>query len=141
MKASFELEAESSLDSLSKISDFIISSTRGSGLDQRETFHLMAAVDEACTNIIKYSGSGKIEIKCDVEDGQVAVEIRDDGVAFNPLEALEPKLDLPIEERRVGGLGIHFIRTLMDEVRYEREGGKNVLTMILQHRRGDFLCD
>lgn len=134
MKASFELAAESSLDALSEIGDFILGLTRGSELDQRETFHLMTAVDEACTNIIKYSGSGKIEIKCDVEDGQVAVQIRDDGVAFNPLEAPVPKLDLPLEERRVGGLGIHFIRTLMDEVRYERKGGKNVLTMILRHR-------
>jgi serine/threonine-protein kinase RsbW len=138
MKVRFELEAESSLEAISRISDFILSSMRGSGLDQRETFHLMTAVDEACTNIIKYSGSGKIEIKCDVEDGQVAVQIGDDGVAFNPLEAPEPKLDLPLEERRVGGLGIHFIRTLMDEVRYERKGGKNVLTMVLRHRRGDF---
>lgn len=135
MKARFELEAESSLDALSRISDFIISLAGGSGLDQRETFHLMTAVDEACTNIIKYSGTGKIEIKCDVEDGQVTVQIRDDGVAFNPLEAPVPKLNLPIEERQVGGLGIYFIRTLMDEVRYEREGGENVLTMTLQNRR------
>ncbi len=137
MKASFELEAESSLEYLSRIGDFVLDSTRGSGLDQRETFHLMTAVDEACTNIIKYSGSDEIEIKCEVKDELVVVQIKDDGVAFNPLEAPTPDLNVPLEERKVGGLGIHFIRTLMDDVKYERREGKNMLTMTLRHRQNN----
>jgi len=132
MKASFELAAKSSLDNLPRIGDFILDSTRGSGLDQRETFHLMTAVDEACTNTIKYGDSNEIEIKCDVEDGQVVLQIIDDGIAFNPLEAPTPDLNVPLKERKVGGLGIYFIRTLMDDVRYERKGEKNVLTMIIR---------
>jgi anti-sigma regulatory factor (Ser/Thr protein kinase) len=134
MRASFELVAKSSLDDLSKISDFILDSTRGSELDQRETFHLMMAVDEACTNIIKYGGSDEIDVKCDVEDDLVVVQITDDGVAFNPLEAPKPDLNAPLEEREVGGLGIYIIRALMNDVKYEREGGKNVLTMSIRHQ-------
>lgn len=139
MKASFELKAKSSLEDLSRIGDFILESTRGSGLDQRERFHLMTAVDEACTNIIKYGGSTEIEIRCIVEDELVEVQITDDGVAFNPLDAPTPDLRVPLEEREVGGLGIHFIRTLMTEVRYERRVGKNILSMTLRHRQNNNL--
>ena len=135
MKAGFELRAKSSLDNLSNISDFVLGSVRESGLDQREIFHLMMAVDEACTNIIKYGCSDEIDIKCEVEDEQVIVEIRDVGLAFNPLEAPALDLDVPIEEREVGGLGIYLIRTLMDDVKYERREEKNVLTVTIRHRR------
>jgi anti-sigma regulatory factor (Ser/Thr protein kinase) len=134
MRASFELRARSSLDDLSKISNFILASTRGAGLDRREKFHLMTAVDEACSNIIKYGGSDEIDVKCEVEDGLVVVEIRDEGVAFNPLDAPKPDLNAPLEVREVGGLGIYFIRTLINDVKYERQGGKNVLTMTIRHQ-------
>ncbi len=135
MKAYFELKTTSSLDDLSKISDFILGSTKESGLDQGEIFHLVMAVDEACSNIIKYSNSDEIDIKCEVEDEQVVVKIADEGLAFNPLEAPAPDLNAPLEEREVGGLGIYFIKTLMNEVKYERYGEKNILTMTLSHRR------
>ncbi len=139
MKASFGLVARGSLDELPKISDFILDSTRGSGLDQRERFHLMTAVDEACTNVIKYGGSTEIEIRCHVEGELVEVQITDDGVAFNPLEAPTPDTNAPLEEREVGGLGIHFIRTLMTDVKYERREGRNNITMTLRHRQNNIL--
>lgn len=139
MMASFELIARSSPESLPEISEFILSATKGSGLDEREAFHLMMAVDEACTNIIKYGRSGEIEIRCDVEDGQVEVEIRDEGVPFNPLEAPAPKIKAPLEERKVGGLGIYVIRTLTEDLRYERRGGRNVLTMAISHKKDRIL--
>jgi serine/threonine-protein kinase RsbW len=135
VKSSFELKAKSSLEDLSRIGDFILESTRGSGLDQREKFHLMMAVDEACTNIIKYGGSDEIEIRCHVEDELVEVQIRDDGIAFNPLKAPTPDISAPLEEREVGGLGIYFIRTMTNDLKYERREGKNVLSMTLRHRR------
>lgn len=139
MKLSFDLATKSSLDELSKISDFILDSTRGSGLDQRERFRLMMAVDEACTNIIKYGGSTEIEISCDVEGELVVVEIRDDGAHFNPLETPDPDLNVPLAERKVGGLGIYIIRTLMTDLKYERREGKNNLTMVLRHRQNNIL--
>ncbi|HOO54705.1 MAG TPA: ATP-binding protein [Methanothrix sp.] len=139
MKASFGLLARGSLDELPKISDFILDSTEGSELDQRERYHLMMAVDEACTNIIKYGGSTEIEIRCHVEGERVEVEITDDGVAFNPLEAPAPEISAPLEEREVGGLGIHFIRTLTTDVKYEHRQGKNNLTMTLRHRQNNIL--
>ncbi|PKL55888.1 MAG: ATP-binding protein, partial [Methanomicrobiales archaeon HGW-Methanomicrobiales-6] len=63
------------------------------------------------------------------DDDAVRVTIIDDGVAFDPLTAPPPPLDVPAEERPIGGLGIHFIRTVMDSVTYARKDGKNVLSM------------
>jgi anti-sigma regulatory factor (Ser/Thr protein kinase) len=135
MRTSFELKTGSSLDELTRITDFVLGSVRGSSLADRERYHLVMAVDEACTNIIRYGGSCEIRVKCEVGDDMVVVEIRDDGVTFNPLEAPTPDLDLPLEERVVGGLGIYFIKTLTDEVKYERRDGKNILTMTFRHRQ------
>jgi hypothetical protein len=56
-------------------------------------------------------------------------EVEDDGRPFNPLEAPPPDLDRPIEERPVGGLGLHIVRTVMDTVAYRRQGSHNVLTV------------
>lgn len=133
MKASFQMRATASPESLVEISRFIFEAARGSDLDEREAFHLMMAADEACTNIIKYGRSGDIEIKCDVVDGKVEVEIRDDGVPFDPLEAPLPDIKAPLHRREVGGLGIYFIRSLTDDLRYERRGGKNILKMAVSH--------
>ena len=103
MSTSFELKTVSSLAELTRITDFVLGSVRESKLADRDMYHLVMAVDEACTNIIKYSGSGEIRVKCEVGDEQVVVEIRDDGVAFNPLRSPAPNLDLPLEERVAGG--------------------------------------
>ena len=64
-----------------------------------------------------------------LEGGRLTIDVSDDGIAFNPLDATPPNLDLPIMERPVGGLGIHIVRTVMDHVEYQRRDGHNVLTM------------
>ena len=64
--------------------------------------------------------------------GVVTAEVSDDGRAFDPLKVPPPDLESDLQSRPVGGLGVHFIKTLMDEVSYRREGGRNILTM---HKR------
>ena len=56
--------------------------------------------------------------------------VTDDGHPFNPLEAPEPKTDLPIEDRPIGGLGIHLLRELSDGMTYERRNGRNQVTIV-----------
>ncbi len=56
--------------------------------------------------------------------------IADDGVPFNPLGAEAPDIDASLEEREIGGLGIHLVRSLMDDVSYQRRIGKNVMTLV-----------
>jgi serine/threonine-protein kinase RsbW len=62
---------------------------------------------------------------------QVAIEFRDDGIAFNPLDRPAPNLDADIGDRPIGGLGVHLVRELADEVSYARDATHNVLRVVL----------
>jgi serine/threonine-protein kinase RsbW len=64
-----------------------------------------------------------------MELGELKAEVEDDGQPFNPLEAPEVDTTKPLEERTIGGLGIHLVRKLMDGLDYQRQGDRNLLTM------------
>lgn len=109
-----------------------------SGLPPPIVLNLTLALDELITNIITYAyrgGSGadehEIEIRIEVQPGAVVAEVEDDGAPFDPLtDAAPPDLDAPLAERRVGGLGLHIVRAVMDTVEYARERGRNRLVLI-----------
>ena len=94
------------------------------------------ALDEALSNIVAYGyeapGSGTIMVRLAYQNGEVCVEVEDAGRAFDPLQAPLPDLTGDLTERRVGGLGIHFIRSLMDTVSSDRHDGRNRLCMVKQ---------
>lgn len=95
--------------------------------------HLNLALDEAMTNTITYGwpegGDHEIVLTLSVSGGALVAEVCDDGRAFDPLEVPPPDLDSDLESRPIGGLGVHFMKTLMDDVTYRREGRRNILTM------------
>jgi serine/threonine-protein kinase RsbW len=134
MKDRFELDIEGELANLSVIGDFIADSMRNFGLDDRKIFKVQMAVDEACTNIINYGYTaevGMINISCRRRDEDVMVVIKDTGKPFDPTSVPPPDLDANLEEREIGGLGVYFMKTLVDEVKYEFRDGRNVLTMMV----------
>lgn len=94
---------------------------------------MQIALDEVLNNITKYAYSDKAEHKIDiclrVLDNVLEAVIEDDGVPFNPLAIPAPDVSTPLHERRVGGVGIHFFRNLMDEVTYDRVGERNRLVL------------
>ena len=94
-------------------------------------FKMNLALEELGVNIINYSGAtGDIEISLAADGDSVTVEISDDGRPFNPLLDQEaPDVSAPLGDRPIGGLGIHLVRSMMDEMRYSREDGKNKLSM------------
>lgn len=135
---------------MSKRSTFVISNRGGTidpilpalqALEQRHcltprcSYNLHLVLDEVITNIFSYAFDDEgvhsvlVELRADEETVELTVE--DGGRPFNPLQSPEPDVNLPPELRAkpVGGLGIHLVRKLMDEVEYERREGKNVLTM------------
>lgn len=81
-------------------------------------------LDELITNVVLYGYSatqrGEITVHVWHAPGRLDVELRDHALPFNPLEAAEPDLLAEIEDRAIGGLGVHFVRQLADEVTYER---------------------
>ena len=99
----------------------------------RLRYHLLVSIEEILTNIIKYGfdeeGIHPIHVTFRHNQGQIEMEFEDRGREFNPLEIEEPDLDTPIENRQLGGLGIHLVRQMMDEAKYRREGDKNILML------------
>ena len=98
---------------------------------------MIQAVDEAVTNVIVhgYRGQpGDIEIEMDREQGALVVRLRDHAFPFDPTRAPPPDLTLPLEARRLGGLGIHLIRQFTDAMLYRLTfDGSNELTLIGKH--------
>ena len=96
-------------------------------------FQFNVALEEILTNVISYgyedSGEHEIMIRLSCTEEEMTAEVEDDGRPFNPLEAAEPDTSKPLEDRPVGGLGIHFVRKFMDKVEYRRQQGKNLLMM------------
>lgn len=97
-------------------------------------FHLNLVLEELVTNIVSYgypegrnSGAREIRVHLRHDPEAVAVEVIDDARAFDPLSAPEPDLAASIEERPIGGLGVHFLRTLMRDLHYHRRDGRNHL--------------
>ncbi len=99
------------------------------------TYAVVLGLEEVTTNVVRHGGiePGGSEIEIDVtsSDEEVRVDVRDGGKAFDPFrEAAEPDLDAGVQERRIGGLGVHFVKALMDEASYSRERGRNHVTMV-----------
>ncbi len=103
-------------------------------LPQATVFHMTLAFDELLTNIISYGfadgGRHKIKAALALEGDRLEAEIIDDGIAFDPLAKAAPDIDAELEARGMGGLGIHFIRSVMDSVEYHRSDGCNHLKMV-----------
>ena len=111
-------------------------------LGQREAwpdsliFKVNLALEEVGINILSYGGEGggphpEIEIVITSEDDALTIEVSDDGRPFDPLsESPEPALGAEIEDRPIGGLGVHLVKTIMDDLSYRHTGGRNCLTMV-----------
>jgi len=116
-----------------QIEEWIESFTLTAGLSAaaRNAFDL--ALVEWVTNVISYAyvdaGEHWIAVRFFTAPGQARVEVEDDGREFNPLNRPPVDTTRPLEERPIGGLGIHMIRQYMDTVEYRRAEGRNTLTM------------
>ncbi len=94
------------------------------------------ALDELLTNTLMHGASEKgvpvITVRAQRRDNGVEVIVEDDAAAFNPLDQEAPDIGQPLEDRPVGGLGIHIVRSLIDDVAYSRTGDKNRVTLFKQ---------
>ncbi|WP_293905420.1 ATP-binding protein [Phenylobacterium sp.] len=92
---------------------------------------VLIALDEVISNALDHGGEAgatpMVRVTLRVGEGRVAVQVVDDGVAFNPIDQPAPDTALPMEARAIGGLGIHLVRKLMDAVDYDRRAGHNHL--------------
>lgn len=91
-------------------------------------------IDEMLNNIISYAyedaGKHLIDLNVALSGRELVLSIADDGVPFDPFQTETPNVSKPLETRSIGGLGVHLVRNIMDEVSYERSSGQNVTTLI-----------
>lgn len=133
--ASQTLTFPGQFDSLAPISDFVTCAAKTAGLNACAVYAVQMAVDEACSNIIEHAYSGEergtIECTCCINDDGLTVILRDHGRPFDPTSVPEPDLHASLKDRGESGLGLYFMRQLMDKVHFEftLDAG-NVLTMI-----------
>lgn len=88
-------------------------------------------LDELITNIISYGfggeTGGQIELRIGLHENMLTADLTDNGRPFNPAEAVLPELGETLEDRDIGGLGLRLIRTYLDRLDYQRDGGLNRL--------------
>lgn len=101
--------------------------------DDKWRNRLKVCSEEILINIIDYSGSDKVYVTCEFNDAgkTLRLEFVDEGTPYNPLEEKsDVDIDADIDERRIGGLGVFLYTTMMDEMKYRYEDGKNHLIAI-----------
>ena len=130
-KYSFKLKSE--LSELKILFKHINSFGQAIGLSETVISEINICLDELFTNIVLYGFKDDLKhiIKCNLSlhDNAVVVNISDDGIPFNPLAKKDSELASDISEAKIGGLGIHIVKKLMDAIFYERKQGKNILTL------------
>jgi serine/threonine-protein kinase RsbW len=130
-RIAYAFELKNNLVELDRLCQNCESVGKSIGMSKKLIFEMNLALDELFTNIISYGFKDDKEhiIKIDIsaDKNELLMRIEDDGIPFNPITAEEPDLEYRIEECKIGGLGIHLIKELMDEVRYERVNDANIL--------------
>lgn len=134
MNRRIRVRLESRESSLQELEDTVEDFGDEQGWSLKLMFQLKLAIEELVLNVIKH-GFGEeghyFEVAIESSPESVTVEVTDTARAYNPLEeAPAPDLEAALEDRAVGGLGVHMVRTIADEVRYERDGDTNRLTLV-----------
>lgn len=116
-----------------KLAGFIDEFCETCGIDMSTTMSLNLAIEEAVVNVMDYAypngGKGDVYIEAECDNDVMTFIIRDNGIPFDPTKASEVDTTLSAEERPIGGLGIHLVRTIMDTEEYSYTDGQNVLTL------------
>uniref|UniRef100_I2Q2F0 Anti-sigma regulatory factor (Ser/Thr protein kinase) n=1 Tax=Desulfovibrio sp. U5L TaxID=596152 RepID=I2Q2F0_9BACT len=133
MQPGFSLRLHNRLLELDRVADAVEAFGEAHGLPARLRFQIRLVLDELLTNIISYGypedGDHLITVAMGQEGSRLRFVLEDDARPFDPLTAKTPDTMGTPEERRIGGLGIHLVRTIMDRVAYERVDDTNRLIL------------
>ena len=131
-----DFKVEAKLENLPQIADFISHATQKLGLNESKGFDVHVAVGEVCENIVRYSypedKKGAIEIECKLKGDDFIVITKYQGKPFNPNSVPPPDINASLEQRKVGGLGIYFMKSLMDEIKYSFDAKKGNELIIIK---------
>lgn len=127
-----------SLESLQRLAEYVQTAAAAAGLDKKTEYRLRLAVDEIATNIITHGYSeagldGVLEVSAEVDEDGLTIRVEDTGATYDPMQQRASiDLDLPIEERPVGGLGVFLATKSVDRFSYERVPDRNRHTFFVR---------
>ena len=129
-----ELLIDATVENLTVVNEYVESILSGVECSMKTKMQIDLVVEEIFVNVASYAyedGIGKATVGCRLLDNPLATEIvfKDEGIPYNPLENEAPDTNLPIEQRRIGGLGIFLVKKNVDFIDYEYKDGQNVLTI------------
>lgn len=130
------------LNSLSGAARTIETFLDGLNVSSKERYVVALAFEEMATNIIKYgfedaANSEPVDVSLSYTPSVIKLTLEDAGREFNPLKCGEPETLNPVEDREIGGLGVHLVRRMADSMEYKRVDGKNILTINVKLKSGD----
>ena len=121
------------ISEIGRLNEFVEEIGEDFSLSPEVVFNLNLVLEEAVVNIINYAypkeEHERIYLSAKLREGSIVLVLTDTGKEFDPTMAPEADITLSADEREIGGLGIFLIRQIMNEVKYERIEGKNVLTL------------
>ncbi|MFT5424647.1 MAG: sigma-B regulation protein RsbU (phosphoserine phosphatase) [Phycisphaerales bacterium] len=127
----FEISILNRKDEITRVNEFFEKFVTPHSLTEKVRRSFCIVFDELLSNVISHGYKDdkihQIDIKVEINTQRVVVTISDDGLEFNPLEQAAPRIDLPIEERSIGGDGIEIVRRLVDTIEYERRADRNLI--------------
>ena len=129
-----ELVLKALVENIPQVVAFVDEQLEALDCPMKTQLQIDMAIDEIFCNIASYAygeaaGDASVLFNYDEEKHQASITFADSGVAFNPLEMKEPDVTLSAAERKIGGLGIFLVKKTMDEMVYQRQEGKNLLTI------------
>ncbi|MBM3601117.1 MAG: ATP-binding protein [Alphaproteobacteria bacterium] len=131
MSSRLEVKLKNQLPEIHRLAEAVDGFFEAQGLPIKLAYNFNLAFDEIITNIVSYGyddeGERFIDVSLSLVDGLVEAEVIDDAKPHDPLQAKTPDITAAAEDRPIGGLGVFFIKTLMDKVEYRHENGRNHL--------------
>ena len=129
-----ELNIEAKVENLDKVNDFINKTIGEVNCSKKAIMQLGVIVEEIFVNIASYAYPDEVgfaTVQVEVKDNPPAIDLTfiDSGVEYNPLANEDPDLDVAVEERQIGGLGIYLVKNMVEKIYYKYEGGKNILSL------------
>ncbi len=128
------LTLNNDLAELTRLADFVEAFTAPFDPTPKDLMALQLALEESVTNVINHGyrddqpHTFTVELAC--SDRRVTAILTDDAPAYDPLARPEVDTSTPLEDRAIGGLGVHLVKKLMDSAHYERRDGRNILTLV-----------
>ncbi|APF17399.1 putative anti-sigma regulatory factor, serine/threonine protein kinase [Caldithrix abyssi DSM 13497] len=134
----FRLQITASTDNLQTIRHFIHELVQKAGFSAEQIDQIELAVDEACTNVIKHAyrfdATKPIDLEIIIDDQKAEIIVTDYGSGFDPEKLPEPDLNHSLKKGRAGGLGIHLMKKVMDDVRFNITPGKKTKVHLIKFK-------